>query len=90
MCSSDLENARIVSSPMRPVVEKTRLVLNPLKAVMDMPIFPRLCEVGFVTAEDTEAIFTGYAVRHYGGEKNEIFGERTGASYAVFAGKPGL
>ncbi len=87
---TDEENARIVSSPMRPVVEKTRLVLNPLKAVMDMPIFPRLCEVGFVTAEDTEAIFTGYAVRHYGGEKNEIFGERTGASYAVFAGKPGL
>lgn len=87
---TDEENLRIVQSPMRPVQEKTHLVLNPLKAVMDVPIFPRLCEIGFVTAEDTEAVFTDYAVKHYNGQRNEVFGPHTGASYAIFAGKNGL
>lgn len=84
---TDEENARLASSPMRPVREKTRLVLNPLKAVMDVPIYPRLCSIGFVTAEDTEAAFTKYAVRHYGGERNEVFGAHTGATYGIFAEK---
>ena len=69
---------------------KTRLVLNPLGQVMNMPIYPRLCEVGFTTAKDTTADFTGFKIRHYGGEQNILFDAHTGASYKIFKGKPGL
>lgn len=69
---------------------KTQLVLNPLNEVINVPIYPRLCEIGFTTAEDTEAVFTDYVIRHYGGEKHIVFGPHTGATYRILEGKPGL
>lgn len=69
---------------------KTHLVLNPLNQVMDVPIYPRLCQVGFTTASDTVATFTGYTVRHYGGEQNAVFGAQIGATYRIFDGREGL
>ena len=87
---TEKENLRMVSSPLKKVTERTHLVLNPLKAVMDVPVYPRLCQIGFVTDAETTAVFTEYSVRHYGGEQNEIFSARTGATWAVFSGKPGV
>ncbi len=84
------ENRLLLDNPRRPVKERTHLILNPLKAVLDVPIYPRLCQVGFVTDDTTAAVFTDFAVHHYGGSHACIFGHDTGATYAVFQGRPGL
>ena len=84
------EDRLILDNPRNPVKERTHLILNPLKKVLDVPIFPRLCSVGFITDENTEAEFTAYEIAHYGGERNVFFDEKTGAGYGIFAEKEGL
>lgn len=87
---TDEENARLVRRPMNMEPEHTHLVLNPLKKIIDVPIYPRLNEVGFVTDEASTARFSGYSIRHYAHEHAEIFGASTGATFKIFSGKPGL
>ena len=70
--------------------EETHLTLNPTDKVMDSPIFPRLCQVGFVTGPETRAVYTDFTVRHYGGEHRAIFGAGTGAGYGIFEARAGL
>ena len=70
--------------------EETHLTLNPENKVTDAPIFPRLCQVGFVTGPETRAVYTDFAIRHYGGAHRMIFGPETGAGYGIFAACPGL
>ncbi len=85
-----IRNKRIMPGAPATAYDETHLILNPKNEIMDMPIYPRLCNIGFVTAEDTRAAFTGYAVQHFGGEKNVFFAEKTGAGFGIFAGKEGL
>ena len=80
----------VLNSSFMPVTARTHLVLNPRMQVMDVPVFPRLCEIGFITDRSTRAAFTSYSVRHFGGEQGEIFGEKTGASFDIFRGLDGL
>lgn len=84
------EDPRLVSTNMRQVTEHTHLILNPLRQVLDVPVYPRLCQAGFTTDEQTTAVFSDYAIHHYGGEQAQIFGAETGATYAIFAGLPGV
>ncbi len=70
--------------------DPTKLILNPLGQTMDVPIFPRLCEVGFVTDDSTEAVFTDYLIRNYDPKRAVVFGENVGATYAIFDGIGGL
>ena len=84
------ENVKLLTNFRRPHVDPTHLILNPLKDVLDVPIYPRLCSVGFVTDGSTKAVYTDFAVHHFGGEQARIFGPDTGAKYDIFAGKPGL
>ena len=81
---TDEKQLALVSSPLKPVTERTHLVLNPTGKIMDTPVFPRLCQIGFLTDERTEAVFTHLTIRHYGGAQNIIFSEDTGATYSIF------
>ena len=81
---TDEKQLALVSSPLKPVTERTHLVLNPTGKIMDTPVFPRLCQIGFLTDERTEAVFTHLTLRHYGGAQNIIFSEDTGATYNIF------
>ncbi len=85
-----IRSPRIMPGAPPEAYEETHLILNPLGEVMDMPIYPRLCHVGFMTDEKTKAFFQDYQIRHYGGEKHVIFDETTGKTYAIFEGKEGL
>ena len=87
---TDESSLALVSDFRNPVTERTHLVLNPTMKIGDTPVFPRLCEIGFVTDDATEACFTDLKVLHYGGEKNEIFGAHTGAGYEIFDGLKGI
>ena len=94
ICSSKLESVSI-DGQMLETGKKDNgepeysLILNPLNTALDVPIFPRLCNVGFVTAENTEALFADFCIRHYGGERNVVFGRNTGASWRIFEGCSG-
>lgn len=81
---------RIMPGAPPEAYEETHLILNPLGEVMDMPIYPRLCSVGFITDAETKAFFHEYQIRHYGGERHVIFDEKTGETFRIFAGKEGL
>ncbi len=84
------EHRQLLDNPRNPIKERTHLILNPLMKVLDVPIYPRLAGVGFVTDEKTEAEFSSFELRHYGGERNVFFGEKTGAGYGIFEGKEGI
>ena len=84
------ENVQFHSAPAKWPGVKTQFILNPQNAVSDVPVFPRLNEIGFTTAKDTRAAFEDYRIRHYGGDKNVIFDEKTGATYDIFRSLPGL
>ena len=83
-------NPHIMPGAPKEAWEETHLVLNPLNRVMDVPIYPRLCQVGFRTAQDTFACFTDYEICHYGGERAAFFGPQTGAGYGIFEGCDGI
>ena len=85
-----VRSPRIMPGAPKEAYEETHLILNPLGEVMDMPIYPRLCNVGFITDSETRAFFNDYQIRHYGGAHQVIFGEKTGETYQIFAEKAGV
>ena len=81
-----IRNQRIMPGSPASAYEETHLILNPLNEVMDVPIYPRLCNIGLATDSDTTAVVTDYQIKHYGGDQNIIFGEKAGATYHIFEG----
>ena len=63
------------------------LDLNPNNGTQ---LYPYLNDIGFVTGEMSNALFSNLSVQNYREPKAEVFGETTGATYEIFSGLDGV